>query len=366
LALRDVIVHGTGGATAVDWTAAMFLDGGDVPIMIMGEIPNLMCCDYGIYDIHTAGTSFSILAGARWQALPPTWPSTAQLGDLADLISGTMETEAIEVNWHNKPQLIVAQDINMADVQRAMGPNTTWVNAGDSIFHAPENGAEVSLVMHNQYKGPGIFPYRGGKLQHIRLQATGATIAAANVWDNTNTEKLTDNTPALDPDRIYRLHKMSAVGEGTTQADYNMGVRFSVVGMDQWHAIALGSGQVESGLPLETVFLEDSVPPFQGNRTIKIDVIAGGATDDHQVDLWLEDYTAFAAGTGGGPGFGSFGAPGAGAQVGGGNPLAAIAQAFGVAAPNVGSTGFTGQIGAGGPLPGTGGRSGPGGRPRLM
>ena len=289
MALRDVIVHmNNAGAAGVDMTAADFIGGGDTPIMIQGEIPKLLCIDSGAYD-QWGSTSIFGLDAPRWQLLPPTWPSTLQLGDTVDMISG-VTTILTEGFCTGKKELIVAQDVNMAHKQRFISQNTTWVNPGDSLIDTPLT-TDAVLVMHQQYNSGGIWPYRGGPLIHITKPIAAAVMTVADAWDNVFLELLTDDTPAIDPDKMYRLHAISAVGEATTLTDWVMGVRFSVVGQDQWHAIGLGGGLTTTDKPPKTIFLEDSIPPFQGNRTVSCDILASAAmTDDAVVDLWLEEY----------------------------------------------------------------------------
>lgn len=308
MALNDIMIHDDdAGTTPAEIDASDFIDGGDVPIVIDGEIPTLMCIDSALYDTVAAGTSLNILNGCRWALLPPTWPSTLIIADQIDLIEGIFETEAIQVHHYapGRVPFIVAQDTNMAHKQRYIGPNTTWVNSGDSRVWGTSgaNDIDFSIVLHQQYKKPGVFPFRGGPIIHIRKSIAAASITTADLWDTGLQEVLSDDTPALDPDKYYRLHKIACVGEATSASEYCLGVRFSVVGADQWHAIGIGSGQVVSGFPIQTVFMEDSVPPFQGNRTVKVDVLTNDATnDDYLVDLWLEEYSSPSGGGGGGAG----------------------------------------------------------------
>lgn len=297
MALHDVICHmDNAGAAGVDITAADFIGGGDTPIVIDEQKPQHLCIDSAAYDAWGSTSVFG-LDTPRWSLRPPTWPTTLQLGDRIDFISGTT-TVLSEGFGHGKKEFVVAQDMNMAHVQRYIGENTTWINSGASQIDTPLT-TDAVLVFHNSYGTK--YPYRGGPLIHITKQLAAAVMTTADAWDEVFREVLTDDTPAIDPDKYYRLHAICGVAEATTLTDWLMGIRFSTVGADQWKAVAIGGGLTTVDPAPKTIFLEDSIPPFKGNKTVVCEVLASAAmTDDATIDLWLEEYggTTFEAGGG--------------------------------------------------------------------
>ena len=77
LALSDRIAFDDdAGTTPAELDASDWIEGGDEPVVINGELPRLLCIDSGLYDVFGTTALAVQAAGAgysRYQLLPPTW-----------------------------------------------------------------------------------------------------------------------------------------------------------------------------------------------------------------------------------------------------------------------------------------------------
>ena len=276
-------------ATAVDLTAAMFIDGESEVRQHPRGGSEESCLLIGIRaasaSLGATATrdEYDVVQDGHMQLQPTNWADSEQIQ--TDLeFDASPEQDITNTDFHSPGWASVNQDIspwNPLTGTRRVAYGTDWINPGNSFFKGSEFGGTCEGIgmLYFQSESEPVYPTIGGPV--VRIRKSAAADITSDVWSAVIKEELDDD--GLDTDAMYRLLMGTVTAEGAEDTTIS-GWRMSVGGAD-WIG-GLGPGGMQTN-KVRTWFLEDGIKPFRGDDEVTVQAL-GASAHKPDVELWFE------------------------------------------------------------------------------